>query len=412
MTAFFGKWRNWLWWAIGAAVVVLLLFLTFRTEPISVDIATVTKGPMRETIMEEGRTRVKEVYTVSAPVSGRLLRIDAHPGDPVVAGQTVVATIEPADPSILDIRSRAQAEANVKAGEAALALAEASLSAARAELDFASAELRRVQALAGKGTTTRAEVDRKELAYRTAQSRLKTAEATVRVRAFELETARAMLLTPRVGGDLDGEAESPMSIPIRAPEGGRVLRVLEESEKIVAAGTSLLELGDPRDLEILVELLSSDAVKVKEGAEADISGWGGGKALKGKVRRIEPFGFTKISALGVEEQRVNCIVDLIDRPEDRAGLGHGYRVDAEIVIWHHEDVVQAPLGALFRKDGQWNAFVVSDGIASLRKVEVGHLNRENAEVLNGLKEGERVILHPSDQISDGVPIIERGASGE
>jgi HlyD family secretion protein len=411
MTAIFAKWRKWIWWAIGAAILLALIALSLRQEPVSVDTASVTKGPLRETIIEEGRTRVKEVFTVSAPVSGRLLRIDSHPGDPVTAGQTVVATIEPADPSILDIRSRAQAEANVKAAEAALALAEAEQGSARAELDFASSELRRVQTLADRGTTSRAEVDRKELAYRTSQSRVHTAEAAVRVRAFELETARAMLVRPQVGGDLDGESESPVSIPIRAPESGRVLRVLEESEKIVLAGTPVIEIGNPADLEILVELLSSDAVKVKEGADVDITGWGGGKLLKGKVRRVEPFGFTKISALGVEEQRVNCIVDLSGKLEERGSLGHGYRVDTEIVTWQASDVIQVPLGALFREGGKWNAFVVEKGAATLRALEVGHLSRESAEIVSGLGEGERVVLHPSDVISDGVPISERPDAG-
>jgi HlyD family secretion protein len=394
---------------MAAVIVAVLIYLTVRSEPVLVDLAVVTKGPMRETILEEGRTRVREVFTISSPVSGRLLRIDGHAGDAVVAGQTVVATIEPADPSILDIRSRAQAEANVKAAEAALALAEAEQAAARAELDFASAELRRVQTLADRGTSARAEVDRKELAFRTSQSRVRTAEAAVRVRAFELETARAMLLRPQVGGDLDEVAEAAISIPIRSPESGRVLRVIEESEKIVSAGTPLMEVGNPGDLEILVELLSSDAVKVKEGAEAKVTGWGGGRVLDGKVRRIEPFGFTKISALGVEEQRVNCLIDLVGPLEERAGLGHGYRVDAEIVTWQADDVIQAPLGALFRKAGSWSAFVVVDGRASLRQIEVRHLNRENAEILSGLGEGERLILHPNDLISDGVAITERSA---
>jgi HlyD family secretion protein len=393
---------------LGAVVVMVLLFLVVRTEPISVDTAAVTKGKMRETILEEGRTRVKEIYTVSAPVTGRFLRIDSHAGDAVTAGQTVVATIEPADPSILDIRTQAQAEANVKAAEAALALAEAEQGSARAELDFASAELRRVQALADRGTTSRAEVDRKELAYRTAQSRIKTAEASVRVRAFELETARAVLLRPRTGGDLDGESDSPVSIPVRAPESGRVLRILEESEKVVSVGTPLIEIGDAADLEILVELLSTDAVKVKEGASVDITGWGGGQVLSGKVRRVEPFGFTKISALGVEEQRVNVVIDLVGPKDQRGGLGHGYRVDTEIVIWEAQDVLQVPLGALFRQAGKWSTFVFANGRATIRAVEVGHLSRDTAEILNGLADGDRVILHPSDTISDGVAVAERG----
>lgn len=402
------QWRNWLWWGLAASILAALAYTTLRTEPIPVDVVVVTHADMRETVGDEGRTRIRETFIVSAPVTGRLLRLDVHAGDNVIAGTTIVAVIEAADPAMLDIRTRAQAEANVKAAEAALRLAQEEKAAATSDFGFASTELRRAQALSERGILPKVEFDRRELAYRNAQSRIETTDAVVRMRAAELETARAMLISPNFGGDLV-EEDTSRSIPVRSPESGRILRIFQQSEAVVTAGTPLLEVGNPDDLEILVELLSFDAVKVSEGASVEITGWGGTEILTGRVRRVEPYGFTKVSALGVEEQRVNTIVDVDKLTERATSLGHGFRVDTRIEIWRGEHVLQAPLGCIFRVNGKWATFVYSNGRAVLRPIEIGHLNEQAAEIISGLEAGDTLILYPTDRIADGAPVAARGS---
>lgn len=396
--------RRIFWYALAAAVVAAVLVYAFLPRPVAVDLAVIRHGELVVTIDGDGQTRVREVYTVSAPVPGRVLRIARHVGDTVVANETLLATIEPGDPAFLDRRAQAQAEAAVKAAKAALGLAEAEQARALAELDFARSELNRAEQLAGRGNVSQRDLDRARLELRTKLAARDTAEATVEMRQFELETARAALIQP---GEDDGTgAEQACCIEVYSPVDGRILRVIQESEAVVPAGASLVELGDPADLEVVVDLLSGDAVRVRQGAEVIIEDWGG-VSLSGRVRHVEPYAFTKISALGIEEQRVNVLIDFTEPPGKWQGLGHGYRVNARILDWRGADVLRLPLGALFRDGERWAVFAAVDGVARLRHVDIDHSNGREAEVTGGLEDGDTVILHPSDLVADGVRIVAR-----
>jgi len=400
------KLRRLIWYAVVAVLVAGALVYAFLPQPVPVDLAVLERGELLVTIDGDGQTRVREVYVVSSPVSGRVLRIESHVGDEVEANKTLLATIEPGDPTFLDRRARAQAEAAIKAAEAALALAEAEQARALAELDFARAELARAEQLAKRGNISQRDLDRARLEVRTRRAAVNTAAATVEMRRYELDTARAALIQP---GEDDGEGAShACCVEVYAPVDGRILRIIHESEGVVPAGTWLVELGNPHDLEIVVDLLSDDAVRVKQGAQVAIEDWGG-MSLTGRVRRVEPYAFTKVSALGIEEQRVNVVIDFTDPPDRWQGLGHGYRVNARIRDWLGEAVLRLPIGALFRDGEEWAVFVVEDGVAVLRHIEIGHSNGRYAEVLDGLAKGDSVILYPGDRIADGVRILSRGS---
>jgi HlyD family secretion protein len=395
--------RRWIvWGGIGIAVAVVL-GLALRPSPVLVDVALLARGTLEVTVDDDGETQVKDVFTVSAPITGHMLRIESKVGDAVEAGKTVLAVMQPSYPEFLDARSRKQAEAEVKSADAALALAKAEADKAQAELNFARAEFERAKELAIKGNISKSARDRAEMEADSRAAALKTAMANVNVRAFALETANARLIEPEMATDTGDSC----CVRIRAPVSGSILRLMHESEQVVDAGTPLIEIGDPNDLEIKVDLLSSDAVKVKAGDAVIITGWGGAGNLTGRVRRVEPSGFTKVSALGIEEQRVNVIIDFTGDAAARAGLAHGYRVDAKIVIWKGTDVLTVPLGALFRDRSEWAVFTVADGEAHLTRVKIGHIGAFDAEVLDGLKAGDTVILHPSDRVEDGVSVERR-----
>lgn len=383
-------------WAVLALMLAGGLAYAFWPRPVAVDFAEVTRGPLVVTIEGEGKTRVREVYQLSAPISGRALRIETHVGDMVKAGDTVVAAIQPEDPAFLDVRSEAQARAAVDAAIAARALAEADLQRQRAEHAFAEAELDRTRRLFDTKTVAKRTLDAAERTERTARAGVKTAEAALRMRGSELEEARARLITAN-----EGSKQDVKSVPVRAPVSGQVLRVLHESEGVVRAGEPLIEIGDPADLEIVVDLLSSDAVKVAAGQRVFVTEWGGPDGLEGRLRRVEPYGFTKVSALGIEEQRVNAIIDLVSPQSHWGTLGHGYQVTTHIVISEGEALI-APLTALFRRGNQWTTFVVSEGRARAQALVVGRLNTESAEILEGLAAGDQLVAHPSDRVTDGV----------
>ena len=312
----------------------------------------------------------------------------------------------PREESFLDLRARRRAEAAIDAAAAAYDYAEAERARVLAELEYARAEWERARTLAERGTISDAQLDRAELALRTEEAALATADASVAVRASELDNARAELIDPSTAG-FDQPAGSSCCVPVLAPVSGRVLRVLHESEGIVASGTPLIEVGDPQDLEVVVDLLSADAVKVAAGDAVLIDDWGGDGALAGVVRRVEPYAFTKVSALGIEEQRVNVVIDLTDPPARWPGLGHGFRVEVRIIDWQGEEIARLPLSALFRRGQDWAVFAAQDGHARLRVVELGHINADQAEVIGGLDDGGQVVMHPSDRIADGTPIVER-----
>jgi HlyD family secretion protein len=398
------KRRLWFWLPPFVALAIVLGWL-FRPQAVAVDLATVARGPMQVTVGDEGETRVRDMFVVSAPVPGLMRRVELEAGDKVVADETVIARIEPSDPAFLDPRSEAEARAAMRASEAARAHAAAELRRAEAERDFAEAELKRYEGLAERATISQSDLDAARRRARTAAAAVEEAVAGLRVRDSELEQARARLLGP--GAKID-RRDGCDCILVRSPVSGSVLRVLTESEGVVNSGTPLVEIGNPRRLEIVADLLSTDAVKVRPGQRALIEGWGGGRALGAVVRRVEPYGFTKVSALGVEEQRVNVIIDVTDPIELWRSLGHGYRVEPRIVLWESQSVLKVPLSSLFREGDGWAAFVKRRGRAVLTPVRIGHEDGFDAEVIDGLSEGDVVVLHPSDRVTDGARIAPRG----
>jgi HlyD family secretion protein len=390
-------------WSGLLALLAAGLAAAFWPRPVPVDMARVETGPLTVTVDAEGETRVRDVFTLSAPVAGRIRRIALESGDAVEAELTEVARIEPVDPGFLDVRTEAQGEAAVRAAEAALALAEAELARSEADRDFAEGDLRRLTTLFDRGTVSARTYDEAERTARAARAAVATAQAAVRMKEFELERARAALMPTSVAQTARAGCDC---VPVTSPVSGRVLRVLREDAGVVAAGAPLVEIGDLATLEIVADLLSDDAVKAEAGQRVRIEEWGGDGVLTGRVRRVEPFGFTEVSALGVEEQRVNVVIDLTDPPVRWARLGHGYRVEVRIVL-SDGAAMQVPLGALFRRADGWALFVVEDGRAVERSVTLGRRTALSAELTDGAMEGARVILNPSDRIGDGVRVTER-----
>ena len=392
----------WLVVVAGAIAVGVAL----RPRPIPVDMETVARGSLRVTLDEEGKTRVRDRFLVSAPVAGRVLRIEHEPGDDVVANESALATFLPSDPTFLDARSRAEAEARMKAAEAALERARVEQARAAVEQEFAQSELERYVELDEADLIAKDQLESAELRAETSVEARRSAEFAVRTAEFELEVARASLL--QATGNPAGRDPGDAAITLRSPIDGVVLQRLRESEAIVPAGEPLLEVADPTRLEIVSDMLSTDAVRITPGAAVLIEQWGGDHPLAGRVRLVEPYGFTKISALGVEEQRVNVIIDFEDVREAWEALGDGYRVEVRVVIWESDDVLKVPTSSLFRAGDAWAVFAVNEGLASLREVTVGQRNSFEAEILDGLQTGDRVIAYPSDEIVNAVAVVERG----
>lgn len=386
-----------------AVVVVALLAWAYRPRPVLVDIEPVRVGAMSVEISEEARTRIREVYMLSAPVSGRLERVVAEPGDEAVAGETVLARIRPADPVFLDRRAQSELESALRAAEAARDAAAAEVRRASVEHDRARAQFARYAPLVERGAVSAAEFDDVRAARDVARAALDAAQEALRAREADVARAEAALITP--GDDNAGE-DGDCCVELRAPVSGVVLRVLQESAGVVAAGAPIVEIGDPSDLEIVCEMLSTDAVRISEGAPVRIDGWGGDE-LAGRVRLVEPSAFTKVSALGVEEQRVNVVIDIDAAPDDWAGLAHQFRVDVHVQEWAGEGELVAPVAALFRHEGRWSAYAVERGRARLRSYEIGRMNAREAQVLGGALEGVRVIVHPSERVREGVRVAQR-----
>jgi HlyD family secretion protein len=394
--------RTLVWTVIGGAVAGVIAW-SFRPQPVPVDLASVSEGPMRVGISDEGRTRVREPYIVSAPVAGRLLRVVLRPGDVVEGANTVVAQLQPSDPGFLDVRARTQAEATVRAAEAARGVAASALSEAQAAEAHAARELQRIEALAARDIVSRADAEAARLAQRQTAARVEAARQALRMKESELEVARALTVEFGPG---TGDERVPLAM-LRAPVRGRVLRVLQRSEAVVAAGAPIVEIGNPDELEVVVDLLSTDAVVVTEGAEARIVDWGGAAPLAARVRRVEPSGFTRISALGVEEQRVPVILDIVEPRESWRALGDGFRVTADITIWQTARAVLVPQAALFRDAEAWAVFAYRNGRAVRTQVVLGHMNDLEAELLEGLQPGDQVVVHPSDRVRDGEAVAPR-----
>lgn len=391
---------------IGMGMVVALiaagLVLGFMPRAVSLDIATVVRAPLTVTVEEEGKTQVSERYQVAAPVSGYVRRIDLKAGDAIAAGQ-VLAVIEPARSVALDPRTRAQAQAQASAAEAALAVAQQNARAATAAAELAQQERSRAESLRQSNFLSAQALDTARSAETRARAAWLAANSSVKVAQFELDMARAAIASA-ARLQAGGAAEQFL---VRAPVASRVLKLLHESEGPVSAGQPLLEIGDPQSLEVEVEVLSTYAVKIAPGSKVILDRWGGDQSVQGTVRVVEPSGFTKVSALGVEEQRVRVIVDFSSPREAWQRLGDGYRVDARFVLWTGEDVLQLPTSALFRHGEGWAVFAVQGGRARQTPIEIGQRAGLATQVLSGLDAGTRVVSHPDDKISDGTRVKPR-----
>lgn len=394
---------TWLKRAVGlafVAVVVALLVVSWMPKPFPVDVAEVSSGSLEVTVDEDGYTRVKDRYTVSAPLGGNVARIALAPGDTIEEG-AIVAHVLPVAAPLMDPRRRAEAQARVSGALAAQRQTRSTISRAEASLELAETEVGRTRGLAQSGAASAQSLDRAEVTRRTRSEELTSARFGARVAAYELQMARAAL------GRHGSQTTEQEQLEIPSPVGGRVLRVILESEGVVQPGTPLLEVGDPTALEIVVDVLTSDAVHIEPGARVRVERWGGEAALEGHVRLVEPSAFSHVSALGVQERRVNVIIDLDTDSDVWQGLGDGYRVEARIVVWRADDVVRAPSSAAFRHDEGWAVFVVEGELARLTPIEVGRRGGLQVEVQSGLRAGDRVIVHPSDQVSDGLVVAPR-----
>lgn len=379
------------------AVIAVLIAWAFMPKAVKVQTAEVTRGKFQQVIEEDGKTRVRNRYVVSAPVSGRLMRISLKAGN-LVKQDDVVAMIVPNAPALLDARSMQELTERVGAAEAAKSRAIAEQARAQAALEKAEMDLTRYKSLATEGFISPSQLSQIELTLKVSLRELDAAKQVVHIADHDVATARAAVLRSQ-----SGEARDRVWA-VRSPVGGSVLRVPQESEGAVALGAPLLEVGDPGEIEIVVDVLSSDAVQVKEGAAVMIERWGQPTSLQGRVRMVEPSAFTKISALGVEEQRVNVVVDIVSPREQWTALNDGYRIVARIVVFTAENAINIPTGALFRKGTQWEVFVADKGRASERAVSVSHRSESDAMIDKGLQPGERVVIYPGDSLKDGIKI--------
>jgi HlyD family secretion protein len=385
---------------LAVLAVVGLIVVAWIPNPVEVEVAAVQRGPLVVTVNEDGRTRVKDRYLVSAPIAGSLARLDLEAGDAIEEGQ-VLARLVPLPPPLLDSRTRAEAKARVDAATAARRQAQASVNRARYQRDFAKQESERALAVVQQGGLARSDADRAVSTYRGSEEDLNSANFGARVAEHQLTLAQTALM------QLTGKGEDVEQLDIISPVAGQVLKVFQESEGVAQGGTPILEVGDPSALEVVVDVLSQDATRIPAGAATLIERWGGKNPLRGHVRVVEPSAFTKLSALGVEEQRVNVIIDMDDERELWSSLGDGYRVEARISVWEGADVLKVPASAVFRSEEAWATFVVDAGTAVVRTVELGETNGLETEVLSGLEEGETVIAYPSDSVRDGVSVQSR-----
>jgi HlyD family secretion protein len=396
----------------GAGVIAAGLAWFAWPQPVLVDLAKVANGPIEVTVDDDGKSHVRHVYTVSAPVAGKVLRIShpmgergpsLHVGDEVAANETVIALMQPVLPGFIDVRSRDQLEAEVKAADAAIEQQEAEVKRLEAALEFYRTEFQRAQTLARSQSISAQAFDKSKYEVASNEAALASARAQIDFRRAMRSSAAARLIDP---ARVTASAEPTCCVRVLAPASGRVLRIIQDSEAVMLPGAPLVDIGNPLDLEIVADLLSTDAVQVKVGAPVRIDGWGG-PVVRGKVVRVDPAGFLKVSALGIEEQRVRVTIDLTDPPETWSQLGHDYRVIVHVTTWSAAEAVTVPVSALFRKGDDWAVFAVQDGRARTTAVKLGHRNNRMAEVLSGLASGTQVVLHPSDRVSDGTRVVQR-----
>lgn len=396
-----GLTRRILIWVLGAGLVGLILY-GLAPKPIEVELGLVKPGPLTVYVMEEGRTRIPNRYVVSAPVSGSMRRVPLKPGDAVKAGETLLTAIEPAMAPLLDVRSKAQAQARVDGATASVARAKEALEMSKTSAKFAQTNWDRVKTNATQGSISASDRDVIERETLMRDREVRSGEFGLQVAEYELAQAKAALL------QMDAPSGSTGAVvEIRSPVSGRVLKVQQESATMIAAGAPILEVGDPTDLEIEAEILSRDAVTIKPGDPVSVEQWGGEQPLKARVRLVEPAGFTKISALGVEEQRVIVVSDILATKAEAGSLGDRYRVEVRVAVWHSDNLLLVPSGALYREGSEWKTFLFDNGKAKVVSVQTGHTDGKLTEVIGGLKEGDRVLMHPPDSVKDGVGVKER-----
>ncbi|WP_400084820.1 efflux RND transporter periplasmic adaptor subunit [Yoonia sp. R78084] len=390
---------------LGAAVMLGMGYVALQEDPVPVDLHTITRGPLAVMINADGVTRIKDIYDVSSPINGTALRSPVDIGDRVTGGQTVVAVVQPATPGLLDSRSLLQAQATVQEAEAALDVAEADLARAQEDRALAQTQYDRTQILVERGVAslTRLEDALQKLAV--AQTTVEAAEARIDMAESTLARAATMLQSPQSAAEVDASC----CLEIYAPADGVVLSIESISEHPVATGAPFLRIGDPAQLEIVADLLSSDAVRLQTGAIATVERWGGDNALAATLTRISPAAETKISALGIDEQRLDVIFDITTPASERAGLGDGFAVFLRIIEWQTDDAVQVPLSALFKRRGDWAVFRAEDGTVTEQIISIGRQNAQFAEVLEGLDPGMHVVTHPNDQLMTGAEIIQRSS---
>lgn len=431
-----GKWKGWILPGAIAAVFITALIWAWWPAAVLIDIAVVDRGPLEVAVREDGKTRVRERYVVSSPVGGELLRIDLDPGDEVRRGETILAILQPTDPALLDARSAFEADARLKMAESAIRQAEAKVESAEADTSIAESDFARAQELFGSEAIAREMFERIEHRARMSRAELRSAQFGLEVARFEKRQAEAAFIRTNAnssfspsdsaepatnsGSSTPADTQTPATqepdlntaaatapIIMKSPVSGRVLRVFEESAGPVQVGTPLLQIGDPSDLEIEIDVLSEDAVRIQPGTRVIIERWGGDAALRGVVRRVEPSAFVKVSALGVEEQRVNVIVDFQEDPEKLQSLGDGFRIEAAIVVWEAENVTRVPADSLFRINGSWALFQAVEGRAKTTVVEIGQSDGITTQILSGIDAGATVIRHPGDRIADGTRVKPR-----
>lgn len=386
-------------WLAGLGLLSLITWGLWP-KPILIETGAVTHGPLTVRVSEEGKTRVRNRFGVAAPVAGKMRRVSLKPGDDVKAGETILTTIEPVAPPLLDPRARAQAEAVVSMREASRKEAAQALEAKRAALKMAEADRERFRSVIRDGSVSQADRDKVEGEASMRAAEVRAGEFSLQVIDYELAQARAALERP--DGSIPGNL-----VEVKSPVSGRVLKVMQESEMVVSPGTQILEIGDPADIEIEAEILSRDAVSIHPGDTVEVEQWGGEIPLKGRVRRVEPAAFTKISALGVEEQRVIVLSDLLEIPDTAKALGDRFRVEVRVAVWHSDKVLAVPAGALFRDGNKWKTYVFRNDTAQLTAIEAGHSDGRFTEILSGLQAGDEVLLHPPDTVKDGMTVKKR-----
>lgn len=388
---------------LGGAIIAGLAYVSFREEPVSVDLAEVRRGALEITVNADGETKVRDLFELASPIIGTALRSPVEVGDLVAADETVVAVVQPSSSGLLDARTRLQLQAALQEAQAARHVAQADLQQAEQTLNFAQTQFNRTSALVNRGVAslTRLEDDTQRLAV--AKAAVDAAQARIDMADGTIERARASLLEP----DQVELARDSCCIELKSPIDGVVLSVATISQRPVAIGAPLVSVGDPENLELVADILSNDAVRLEPGALAYVERWGGPQTLQARLDRIDPKARTKVSALGIEEQRVDAYFTLTSPPEDRPALGDGFSVFLRIVEWRAEDVLQVPLSAVFRDGEDWAVFVAQNGFAEFRNVNLGQRNGQMVEILSGLEQGEHVITHPSDEISHGSALVER-----